>query len=253
VHVHITEFDKTGGAHAHPDVYALEREGMHGADRVVAVSERVRQLCLERYGAPPERVRVVYNAVAPGPDGAEELVLPGPLVLFLGRMTLQKGPDYFIEAARRVLDLEPGATFVLAGAGDMRARLIERAARLGLGRHMLFPGFVDREQAAALYARADVFVMPSVSEPFGIVALEAMERGVPAIVSLQSGVGELVRNALKVDFWNVEELAAKILAALRYPALARELRHNGRREARQTTWDSVAERVTQLYREIIHA
>jgi glycosyltransferase involved in cell wall biosynthesis len=252
-HVHITEFDKSGGAHADPEIYALEREGMHGADRLAAVSRRVQRVCVERYGVPAERIRVIYNAVDALPEPSEPLGLPGPLVLFLGRVTLQKGPDYFVEAARRVLDHEPRVTFVLAGAGDLRGRLIERAAALGLGRHLLFAGFVDRAQAAALYQRADVFVMPSVSEPFGIVALEAMERGVPVIASRQSGVSELVRHALKVDFWNVDELAAKIVAALRYPALSRELRRNGRTEARRLTWDSVAHSVCQLYREVLHA
>jgi glycosyltransferase involved in cell wall biosynthesis len=253
VHVHITEFDKSGGSYADPAVFALEQEGLRGADRVVAVSRRVRDRCVETYGADPARVEVVYNAVERDASRPSPLGLADRVVLFLGRVTLQKGPEYFVEAARRVLDVEPGVAFVLAGNGDLLPRMVERAAELGLGSRMLFPGFVDRERAAALYASADVFVMPSVSEPFGIVPLEAMDRGVPVIVSRQSGVGELLRNALKVDFWDVEDLAGKILAALRYPPLAGELRRRGRAEVARLTWDGVAERFEDLYREVIRA
>ena len=247
-HVHITEYDKSGGDYADPAIWALEREGMAAADLVIAVSERVKRFCVERYGIPAERVRVVYNAVEPGPAPAVVPRVPEPMVLFLGRVTRQKGPGYFLEAARRVLDAVPEAHFVMAGTGDQLPELIERAAQLGLSRRFLFSGFVDREQAAALYMHADVFVMPSASEPFGIVALEAMERGVPVIVSRQSGVSELIRNTLKVDFWNVEELAASIVAALRYPVLSAELRRRASSEVRRITWDAVADRIADLYR-----
>jgi len=249
VHVHITEYDKSGGDWADPAIWALEREGMAEADLVIAVSQRIKRVCVERYGIPAERVRVVYNAVEPGPAPAVIPHLPEPMVLFLGRVTRQKGPAYFLEAARRVLDAVPEATFVMAGTGDQLPELIERAAQLGLTGRFLFSGFVDREQAAALYARADVFVMPSASEPFGLVALEAMQRGVPVIVSRQSGVSELIRHTLKVDFWNVEELAASIVAALRYPVLSEELRWRASSEVRRLTWDAVAGRVAELYRE----
>jgi glycogen synthase len=253
VHVHITEFDKSGGEHADPRVWALEHEGMVGADRVIAVSRRVAERCLSRYGVDPGRLRVVYNAIDPDRRAIPALPLGDRLVLFLGRITLQKGPEYFVEAARRVLEKEPNVTFVMAGQGDMLPRMIERAAELGLGRRMLFPGFVDRDRAAALYESADVFVMPSVSEPFGLVPLEAMDRGVPTIVSRQAGVGELLRHVLKVDFWDVDDLAAKIVYALRYPCLARELRERGREEVSRISWDGVADRLEHLYREMIHA
>jgi glycosyltransferase involved in cell wall biosynthesis len=252
VHVHITEFDKSGGTWADPRIYAIERAGMQAADLVVVVSQRVGQVCVERYGVDPARIRVVYNGVDPDDRPAGDPLLHGPLVLFLGRVTLQKGPDYFVEAARRVLDADPHVTFVLAGTGDMLPRLIERAAELGIGRQMLFPGFVDRERASALFAMADVFVMPSVSEPFGIVPLEAMDRGVPVIVSRQSGSSELLRNALKVDFWDVEDLAGKIVACLRYRSLASELEERGREEVARLSWDWVAERTEAVYREVAH-
>jgi glycosyltransferase involved in cell wall biosynthesis len=252
VHVHITEFDKSGGAHADPRVFALEQRGLRAADLVLAVSERVARRCIESYGTEPARVRVVHNAVERDP--APRSMRPPArdrIVLFLGRITLQKGPDWFLEAARRVLDLEPDTTFVLAGTGDMWPRLVERAAELGIAHKVLFPGFVDREQASALYSIADVFVMPSVSEPFGLVPLEAMDRGVPTIVSRQSGVAEVVRHALKVDFWDVGELANKILAALRYPALREELSDRGQEEVERLNWDAVAARVHDLYRRLL--
>ena len=252
-HVHITEFDKSGGTWADPRIYAIERSGMQAADLVVVVSQRVASVCSERYGVDPARIRVVYNGVEADDRPEEPSPLQHPLVLFLGRVTLQKGPDYFVEAARRVLDHDPRVTFVLAGTGDMLPRLIERAAELGIGRQMLFPGFVDRARAARLFAMADVFVMPSVSEPFGIVPLEAMDRGVPVIVSRQSGSSELIKNALKVDFWDTEDLAEKILSCLRYESLASELEERGREEVARLTWDRVAERTEAVYREVAHA
>jgi glycosyltransferase involved in cell wall biosynthesis len=252
-HVHITEFDKSGGRHADPRIYEIERTGMQAADRVVAVSRRVAAMCVERYGVDASRIRVVYNGVDSDLRPAPPQHLPGPVVLFLGRVTLQKGPDWFVEAARRVLDAEPDATFVLAGTGDLLPRVIERAAELGIAQRMRFTGFVDRERASQLFGLADVFVMPSVSEPFGIVPLEAMDRGVPVIVSRQSGSSELLRNALKADFWDVDDLAGKIVSVLRYRALAAELEEAGREEAGQLSWDWVAERTETVYREVAHA
>lgn len=253
-HVHITEFDKSGGSYADPAVYALEREGITGADRVVAVSRRVADTCCERYGAARARVRVVYNAVdavSSAPPAPPRL--PRPLVLFLGRITLQKGPEYFLAAAKRVLEVQPDAHFVMAGTGDLLPRMIERAAELGIAQHVSFPGFVDRERAAALYGAADVFVMPSVSEPFGIVPLEAMDRGVPVIVSRQSGVSELIDNALKCDPWEVERMASLIASALRFPSLARALSENGRAEVAQHRWSGAARRFEAIYAEVAHA
>lgn len=246
-HVHITEFDKSGGEHADPAIYALEREGMLGADVVVTVSERVRRSCIERYQVPAHRCEVVYNGVEADTAVLDPVCLDAPMILFLGRVTLQKGPAYFLEAAARVHAAEPGVRFVMAGAGDMLPAMVEQAAELGLGGSILFPGFVDRHQAAILYRSASVFVMPSVSEPFGIVPLEAMDQCVPTIVSRQSGAAEVLRNAMKADFWNVEELAEKMLAAIRYHGLARELARNGRREVARMGWDGVAAELESLY------
>lgn len=253
VHAHITEFDKSGGSHADPTIYAIEREGFRAADRVVAVSRRIASTCVERYDVDPEKIRVVYNGVDATPNVQILAALPRPLVLFLGRVTLQKGPEYFVEAARLVLEVEPGAHFVMAGTGDLLPRMIERTAELGIAARFSFPGFVDRERAAALFAAADVFVMPSVSEPFGIVPLEAMDQGVPVIVSRQSGVSELVTNVLKCDPWEVERMASLIAAALRYPVLARELSGGGRAEADRNRWPAVARKIEAIYEEVQHA
>ena len=257
VHVHITEFDKSGGSHADPDTYAIEKAGLDGADLVATVSRRIAQTCIERYGTDPAKIRVVHNGVNATPAEVEfspwRAVSGGggdKVVLFLGRVTLQKGPEYFLRAARRVLDVQPNVTFIMAGSGDQLPAMVERSAELGLGAKMLFAGFVTREAALSLYRRADLFVMPSVSEPFGIVPLEAMSQDVPVIISRQSGVSEVVRHALKVDFWDVEALAGGILAALRYPALAGELRRRGRDELAGLNWDRVADRVISLYHEL---
>lgn len=252
VHVHITEFDKSGDRGVDQRIYAIERAGMEAADRVIAVSQRIRDRCRDQYGIGEQRIDVVYNAVERrGPDGPR-LSLRSPVVLFLGRVTLQKGPDYFVEAARRVLERRPDATFVLAGAGDMLPTLIERAAADGLADRMLFTGFVDRDRALELFRSADVFVMPSVSEPFGIVPLEAMDTGAPVIVSRQSGVSELLRNALKVDFWDTEALAARIVAALDYEPLRSVLREEGSREVEGLSWGRTARQIERIYASVLH-
>jgi glycosyltransferase involved in cell wall biosynthesis len=251
VHVHITEFDKTGGGQADPRIYAIEQEGMREADAVIAVSRFVKERCIRQYGADSTKVHVVHNAVERSAAiGQRRLVKRGKTVMFLGRVTLQKGPDYFVEAARRVLDVDPNVTFILAGSGDMVPRPIDRSAELGIGSRMLFTGFVDREEVAQLYTVSDAFVMPSVSEPFGLVALEAMDRGVPVILSRQSGASEVVRHALKVDFWDVEDLADKMLCALSYASLRRELRENADHEVDGLNWGDATRKVRAVYQEV---
>ena len=254
VHVHITEFDKSGGDYADPATYAIEKAGLDGADLIATVSHRIARTCIERYGADAAKIRVVHNGVEPAAPATEfsPWRVPGgdKVVLFLGRITLQKGPEYFIRAARQVVDADPNVTFIMAGSGDQLARMIEQSAEAGLGPKMLFAGFVSRDEALRLYRMADLFVMPSVSEPFGVVPLEAMTERVPVIISKQSGVSEVVRHALKVDFWDVDALANSMLAALRYPELSGALRRAGRIEAAGLNWDRVAERVIELYREL---
>ncbi len=249
-HVHITEYDKSGGTYADPSVYTVERAGVHGADKVIAVSGRIAETLVARYGADPGNVEVVHNAFESLGAEAPPVGKGDPMVLFLGRVTLQKGPNYFLEAARQALEVDPSLWFVVAGDGDQLLDLIERTAAMGIGDRVLFAGFVDREEVAALFARASVFVMPSVSEPFGIVSLEAMDARIPAIVSRQSGASEVIHHALKVDFWDTQDLASKILALTRYPAVSDEMGLQGQREARRRSWSSVADQVIGIFRSV---
>jgi glycogen(starch) synthase len=253
VHVHSTEFDRSG-EHVNQRVYDVERRGMMSAMRVLAVSELTRGLCTRRYGVPESKVDVVYNGIddarlQPGPkDG---IAAKDKIVLFLGRITMQKGPEYFIAAAKRVLEKEPSAKFIMAGAGDMEVRMIELAAQLGIGHRVLFTGFLRGGDVAKVYEMADVYVMPSVSEPFGIAPLEAIRSGAPVIISKQSGVSEVLTHALKVDFWDVDEMANKIVAVLRHPPLGQTLRDHGSFELRRLTWETAADACVGSYQKAI--
>ncbi len=213
-HVHITEFDKTGGVHANPDVYRIEKQGMDAADLIIAVSNWTKNRCVETYYQDPRKIRVVHNAATSMDEGScydgGRLKEKDKIVLFAGRVTLQKGPDYFVDAAKMVLDHDPNVTFIIAGSGDMLPAMIQKAAHLGIAHKFIFPGFYNREEAEKLFSMADVFVMPSVSEPFGIVPYEAQIKKTPTIISRQSGISEVLNHCLKVDFWDVHDIAAKI-------------------------------------------
>jgi glycosyltransferase involved in cell wall biosynthesis len=244
-HVHATEHERTGGHGANALIERLESRGLHAADAVIAVSKRTRRIIHEKYAVPLERIAVVHNGIdaQTAPQGDVQtsrlhtLKDAGyKLVLFMGRITLQKGPDYFIRAAARVAAHDPKALFVVAGAGDMERRVMELAAQLGIGERVLFPGFLRGSEQREAIALADVFVMPSVEEPFGLVALEAMHAGVPTIVSKQSGVSELVRHALTADFWDTDELANKMLFVLNAKMCRTVLAREGRAESLGLTW-----------------
>jgi glycosyltransferase involved in cell wall biosynthesis len=255
VHLHSTEFDRSG-EHVNQHVYDIERAGMHGADRVICVSYLTRGIVLSRYSVPAGKVEVVYNAVAQ-PDGG----LPEPLpiardekiVLFLGRITMQKGPEYFLQAAKKVLEKYKKVRFVLAGSGDMTGQIVELAAALGIGRYVTFTGFLRGDDVARVFRMADLYVMPSVSEPFGIAPLEALSHNVPVIISKQSGVSEVLTHVLKVDFWDVDEMANKIIAVLRHPPLQRVLRQQGQIELRRLSWRESAEKCREVYQQLVGA
>ncbi|MBR9701112.1 glycosyltransferase family 4 protein [Candidatus Woesearchaeota archaeon] len=257
LHVHITEFDKSGGEHADPEVYKIEYEGFHAADIVIPVSNFVKRRLMNQYYVPENKIRVVHNSVEFDHKQLEmtreRLGDNDKLVLFLGRITLQKGPDYFMEAARKVCLMMPNVKFIMAGTGDMLPRMVERAADLGLGHKFIFTGFVSRDEGDRLYRMADLFVMPSVSEPFGIVPLEAMRQGTPVIVSKQSGVSEVIKHALKVDFWDTDDTASKIVASLTYSELHGELKYQGTMEVQSFTWDTPAEHCIKIYEEAMRA
>lgn len=253
LHIHSLEYDRSG-ENVNEEIRAIEREGMEKADRIIAVSHRTKRMIAERYAIPPEKISVVYNAVTrTEAQRAYRTERPGErkMVLFLGRITFQKGPDYFVEAAAQVLHVLPNVTFVMAGAGDMRGRMIERVGELGIGDRFHFTGFLQGEEIERIFSLSDLYVMPSVSEPFGISPLEAMMYDVPVILSRQSGVSEILKHALKVNFWDVREMASKIIAVLKHPVLAGAMAEKAREELRKIRWEKAAERIAAIYREAV--
>ena len=252
IHVHATEFDRTASDHVNQAIYDAERRGMHEADHIIAVSEYPRKRIIERYGIPPEKVTAVHNAVEfTSVPATYTIARDDKIVLFLGRITVQKGPDYFIYAAKKVLDYDPHVKFIIAGTGDMEQFIIEKAAEMGIADRVLFAGFLRGGQIDEAYRLADVFVMPSVSEPFGITPLEAMRNGTPVIISKTSGVSEVLHHALKVDFWDVDDIANKIIGILHYRTLHHELKEHGSMEVRSFTWDVPAGKCIGIYRRFI--
>ncbi len=252
VHVHSTEFDRSG-EHVNQQLYDIERRGMHGAMKVVAVSQLTKNVCVARYGVPDSKVEVVYNGVEfdPVARGVPMIENRDKIVLYFGRITMQKGPEFFVQAAKRVLDVMDDVKFVVAGSGDLASQMIEMAADMGIGHKVLFTGFLRGNDIRRVFNLADLYVMPSVSEPFGIAPLEAMSHDVPALISKSSGVSEVLTHALKVDFWDVEEMANKIVAVLRHPPLRKALRDNGLFEVRALTWDGAASRCRQIYESVL--
>ena len=229
---------------------------MHAAARIIAVSNYTRNIIISRYGVPAEKVEVVYNGVEHhnGSWSSSRQTWPAKtdkIVLFLGRITMQKGPEYFLHAARRVLEKIDNVKFIMAGDGDMLYRSIELAAQLGIGNRVLFTRFLRGDDVRKVYQMADLYVMPSVSEPFGIAPLEALQHDVPVLLSKQSGIAEAFRNALKVDFWDVKEMANKMIAVLRHPPLHQMLRTEGHREALKFRWEDSAARMNEIYHETL--
>lgn len=253
VHMHATEFDRSG-EHVNQTVYDIERTGMHAADMVMAVSNLTRNIVIEKYGVPAERVITVHNAVrfASSDNQEVERGLDDKIVTFLGRITYQKGPDYFVEAAAKVLQRVQNVRFVMAGSGDMMNHVIRRVAKLGIADRFHFTGFLKGDDVQKMFAMSDVYVMPSVSEPFGISPLEAMKSNVPVIISKQSGVAEVLDYALKVDYWDVDAMADAIYALITYPALAQMFSQKGHEEVTNLKWDNVAAKVKGIYEDVVN-
>ncbi len=253
VHIHATEFDRSGESVNQP-VYDIERAGMQAADKVMAVSNLTRNIVIERYGVPAEKVVTVHNGVRFASNGAANEVergLEDKIVTFLGRITYQKGPDYFVEAAAKVLKRLPNVRFVMAGSGDMLNQVIRRVAKLGIADRFHFTGFLKGDDVQKMFAMSDVYVMPSVSEPFGISPLEAMKSNVPVIISKQSGVAEVLDYAVKVDYWDVDAMADAIYALVKYPALAKMFSEKGLEEVTSLTWNDVAAGVKLEYESML--
>ncbi len=250
---HSTEYSRTADR-PYEKILEIERQTVNEADRIIAVSKKFKQELVERLGADPEKIDVIYNAIDTEPFETvklSEFKKDHPVVLFFGRLTFQKGPEYFIRAAKLVLEVMPDVRFIVGGKGYLLPSLLEEAARLGIADHVLFLGYVPEEKKPLLYRYADVYVMPSVYEPFGITALEAIAAGTPVIVSKNAGVTDLVRNVITVDFWDVEGLANKIISVLRHEPLRRVLVKNGKIEIKRYTWDSAADLTLRTYRKVL--
>lgn len=254
VHVHSTEFDRSG-ENVNQQVYDIERRGMHGAIKVVTVSRLTKGIVTNRYGISPQKVSVVYNGINLDPiaSGMTAIGRREKIVLYMGRITFQKGPEYFIRSAARVLQVMQNVRFVIAGSGDMYKRCIELAAELGIGHKILFTGFLRGKDIDRVFSMANLYVMPSVSEPFGIAPLEALSHDVPALISKSSGVSEVLTHALKVDFWDTEAMADKIVAVLKHPPLSQTLRRHAAIEVRQLTWEGAAANCRRIYEEAIQS
>ena len=254
IHVHATSFDRGSADNIDTRVYGIERQGMLEADKVITVSDLTRNIVINKYGIDPAKVVTVHNAV--DFSGREKIDVDrgvkDKVITFLGRITFQKGPEYFIEAAAKVLKVCPNTRFVMAGSGDMMNRCVRYVAKLGIADRFYFTGFLRGDDVQKMFALSDVYVMPSVSEPFGISPLEAMKTDVPTIISKQSGVAEVLKYAIKVDFWDVNALADAMYGLLNYPALSSLAAEKGREEVDNLKWDSAAVKVKQVYESAVN-
>jgi glycosyltransferase involved in cell wall biosynthesis len=251
-HIHATEFDRTGG-YVNQTIYDIERKGMEYADRVIAVSHLTRNTCISKYNIDPDKVSVVHNGVIPREeaDVTYNKHLPEKIVTFLGRITFQKGPEYFVEAAAKVLKRDPNVRFVMAGSGDMLNRMIKRVAQLRISSNFNFTGFLQGTDVDKMFGLSDVYVMPSVSEPFGISPLEAMRSNVPVIISKQSGVAEVLNHAVKVDFWDIDAMANAIYSLLHYNGLSGMFAKHGKEEVENLKWENAAAKVKDVYSQVL--
>lgn len=252
VHMHATEYDRSG-ENINTQTYAIERAGMEAANKVIAVSNLTRNIIIEKYGIPADKVVTVHNAVRFAEKESEvpERGVTDKVVTFLGRITYQKGPDYFVEAAAKVLKRVPNVRFVMAGSGDMMNHIIRRVARLGIADRFHFTGFLRGEDVHRMFQLSDVYVMPSVSEPFGISPLEAMKSNVPVIISKQSGVAEVLDYAVKVDYWDVDAMADAIYGLITYPALSKMFAKKGLEEVTSLKWNNAAANIKDIYEEVV--
>ena len=253
IHVHATDFDRSRG-NVNPTVFGIEKDGMVNADHIITVSNLTRRTVIEKYGIAPEKVTTVHNAVIPLDQ--ELLSIPRTvgkekIITFLGRITMQKGPEYFVEAAAKVLQKTKNVRFVMAGSGDMMDAMIKLAAKRNIADRFHFTGFLRGKEVYNMLANSDVYVMPSVSEPFGISPLEAMEMGVPSIISKQSGCAEILNNVIKTDYWDIDAMADAMHALVSYPALHSELRDKGIEEIHNITWEKAGKKVIDIYKKVL--
>ena len=253
IHVHATDFDRSRGQ-VNPTVFAIEKQGMDAADHIMCVSNLTRRTVIDKYGQPEYKVSTVHNAVFPldNPDEFVRHPRKDHLVTFLGRITMQKGPEYFVEAAARVLQRTDNVRFVMAGSGDKMQEMIDLVARRGIATRFHFPGFMRGKQVQQLLADSDVYIMPSVSEPFGISPLEAMQVGCPSIISHQSGCAEILNHAIKTDYWDIDAMADAIYAIVTCPALYKALSEQGRQEVNAIRWADAGKKVRAIYDKVVY-
>jgi glycogen synthase len=257
LHVHATSFDQAASQNVDPGIFKIECESFAFADRIITVSAFTRDILIGRHGVDPAKVEVIHNGCDTfepprhHPTLAELKNQGKKIILYHGRITIQKGVDYFIKAARRVVDVDPNVVFVISGWGDMTNQIIAQVGAMKLSQHVIFAGALWEEERDRMYQSADLVVMPSVSEPFGLVPLEALQHGTPSLISKQSGVVEVLVHALKVDFWDVDEMANQILAAMRYPVMTRQIVKEGKRDLERLSWREAASKVFRLYRTLL--
>lgn len=249
LHVHSTDFDRSGGS-VNPAIYEIEKHGFEEADQIITVSNRIKNRLIEQYHIPSRKITTIYNAIDPNIDG--EFVLnrrkhKEKIVTFLGRITVQKGPEYFVNVARMVINRMNNVHFVMAGNGELRNQMLDLCARYGITDRFHFAGFLNGNEVSRMLCQSDLFIMPSVSEPFGIVPLEAMQANVPVIISLQSGVSELIRNVIKTDFWDVHAMADAVHGILKYKKLSKTMIAEGKQEVNKLNWDSSAVDIREVY------
>ena len=248
-HVHALESDRNPHA-PNPATQSIEKMGLDAADLIMAVSDYTKNRIMQEYKISAEKIVVIYNGHSGNINPPFNVPMSSNgrfIVLFLGRITEQKGPHYFIKAAEKILSVRQDIDFIVAGEGDQLPYAIETCARLGISSHVHFTGFLDRNEVSKFYQLSDVYVMPSTSEPFGLVCLEAIAHDVPVVISKQSGVSEVLTHSFKVDYWDTDQLAEKIMALLDYPAIKKEMLPHAKRELSELTWDAAANKILSNY------
>lgn len=253
VHIHATEFDRNSGV-INKDIYDIEKRGMEMSDRVITVSNYTRNIVIHNYGINSDKVITIYNAIDKKSEPnviRSEKFSSEKVVTFLGRITFQKGPEYFIEAAYKVLQKQKNIRFVLAGSGDLKDKIVNQVERMGISANFTFPGFLKNDEINKLFSRTDVFVMPSVSEPFGIVPLEALRSNIPVIISKQSGVSEVLKNVIKVDYWDINAISDAIYGVINYKTLATLLSSKGSKEVKKLQWEKSGRQILNVYKTLV--